>query len=152
MNGDDHGNEKKTNETPDTETSREEPSFGRESGFGQSPPGGKFASLMSKMGPLLKNKEMFFSILDNAIIPQMDEVLDKYLYGEYQHHKAKFLFSYYESLTKAGFTQEMAEKLVEIQAQKDSTIKILFEALPDIIDIVSQLSPKRRMDEDEDYL
>jgi len=152
MNGDDEGNEMKRDETKETETNNEEPLFGGESVFGQDPPGGKFGSIMSKMGPLLKNKEMFFSILDNAIIPQVDEVLDKYLYGEYQRHKAKFLFSYYSSLTEAGFSQEMAEKLVEIQAEKDSAIRTLLEVLPDIIDTVSQLSPKRRMNSDEDYL
>ena len=145
-------NETKQGEKQENDTKRGEPFRGGESGFGQDPPMGKFASIMSKMGPLLKNKEMFFSILDNAIIPQVDEVLDKYLYGEYQRNKAKFLFSYYKNLMEAGFSQEMAEKLVEIQAEKDSAVKILLEALPDVIDIITQLSPKRRMDEDEDFV
>ena len=152
MNGDDEGGKKNSEETPETETKKEKKFLGGDTGFGQGPTGGKFSSLLSKMGPLLRNKEMFFSILDNAIIPQVDEVLDKYLYGEYQRHKAKFLFSYYTSLTEAGFSQEMAEKLVEIQAEKDSAIKLLFEALPDIIDIITQLSPKRPLDDDEEYL
>ena len=152
MTGKDEEKEMKRGGASKNENNSEEPLFGEEPDFGQGSPGGKFASIMSKMGPLLKNKEMFFSILDNAIIPQVDEVLDKYLYGEYQRHKAKFLFSYYTSLAEAGFSQEMAEKLVEIQARKDSMVKLLFEALPDIIDIITQLSPKRYMDDDEDYL
>lgn len=112
--------------------------------FGQGVGGGKLGSFVSKMGPILENKDMIFAIVDNAVLPQLNEVLDKYMYGEYMKHKAKYLFSYYENLKEAGFSDERAMKLVELQAEKDPFFKLFMEILPDVIDLVMRFAPYRR--------
>lgn len=142
----DHDNE----ETFNSEDDGDDPFLRRESGFGSGPQTGKLGSFMSKMGPILQNKEMFFSIIDNAVLPQVDEILEKYLYDEYLKHKAKYLYSYYTNLTTVGFSEDMAMKLVEIQSTKDSAFKILLEVMPDMIEVISHLTPMRKRAEGED--
>ncbi len=131
---------------------KEDPFLKDDMGFGSGRGPGKIGSFVSKMGPILENKDMFFTIVDNAVLPQLNEVLDKYLYGEYMNHKAKFLFSYHQSLKEAGFSDERAGRLVEIQAEKDSFFKLLLEVMPDVIHIISKFTPKRGMDAREEIL
>ena len=135
----------------DEEPLAEEPLFGNRGNFDSGPPPGKLGSFMSKMGPILQNKEMVFAVIDNAVLPQLNDILDKYLYGEYMKHKAKYLFSYYKSLTEAGFSREMSEKLVAVQAEKDSAAKVIMEILPEMIDVIARIGPLRKKAEREEY-
>lgn len=149
MNEDNEGQEKREEEM-DEEPFKEDAFFSGQESFDSAHRPGKFDSFMSKMGPFLQNKEMFFTVIDNAILPLLDDVLDKYLYGEYMKHKAKYLFSYYKNLTEAGFSQDMAEKLVSTQAEKDSAVKIIMEILPELIDVITRLGPLRKKAQNED--
>jgi len=150
MTRDDEKFDQDNEETTNNRDEEDDPFLKRRGGFGQGPQGGKLGSFMSKMGPILQNKDMFFSIIDNAVLPQVDEILDKYLYDEYLKHKAKYLYCYYTKLTEAGFSEDMAMKLVEMQSTKDSAFKILLEVLPDMIEVISHLTPMRKQMERED--
>jgi len=150
MSEDNEGQENREEEM-DEEPFTEEPFFGNRGNFNTGPQPGKLGSFMSKMGPILQNKEMIFAVIDNAVLPPVNDILDKYLYGEYMKHKAKYLFSYYKSLTEAGFSGEMAEKLVTIQAEKDSVAKVMMEILPELIDVIARIGPLRKKAEKEEY-
>jgi len=100
-------------------------------------PGGKIGGMMSKVGPMLENKEMFFSMIDNIFLPHLEETLDKYFYGKYLEHRAKFFYSYYTHLKEAGFDEAMAKDIVKIMAQKESVLK-------DIVQLVPQMTAMKK--------
>lgn len=113
-------------------------------GFGSPLKGGKMGPMLKKIGPLLQSKEIFFSMIDDMYLPHIEETLDKYLYGKYLEHRAKYLYSYYEHLMRAGFNQKMAENLVEIQAKKEPLLKALVGTLPEIIKAGKAKKKRRR--------
>ena len=150
MSEDNEGQENREEEM-DEEPFTEEPLFGDRGNFETGGQPGKLGSFISKMGPILQNKDMVFAVIDNAVLPQLNDILDKYLYGEYMKHKAKYLFSYHKSLSEAGFSREMSEKLVTIQAEKDSAAKVMMEILPELIDVITRIGPLRKKAQKEEY-